>query len=475
MLRLSPFNSFRIDIYFFNLGILPLSVAVTLNISTSNELCPSLHGMLSQKKNWPTWFKDGTQWCAATLPLWVLVQYRHTLHCYQRQTDCSYLEATLTTDLLTLLKESLSQTSVNNSFKAGFEGGLIGWMNYDYPPSTNHHPHKKAINLPLACFGFYDVFIRPNDEGQVHLYAPTVSLAEMVLAQLQTSPTPLSFTLTKPFQALMSKSDYQSAFARVQDYLHSGDCYQVNLAQAFKARCSGQSIDAFQRLLALSQPPYAAYVSCPFGDILSLSPELFLQFNENGQVLTRPIKGTRPRKQDEVEDLAQFNDLATHPKDHAENVMIVDLLRHDLGKHAAIGSVKVPKLFSVESFPQVHHLISDVSCRLKKDSSPLDLLFDAFPGGSITGAPKKRAMEIIDELENCDRAIYCGTIGYLTTKGRGQWNIAIRTLLRVENDIYAWAGGGIVADSMCESEYEECFSKIGAMLKALEEDFCRGA
>jgi para-aminobenzoate synthetase component 1 len=145
------------------------------------------------------------------------------------------------------------------------------------------------------------------------------------------------------------------------------------------------------------------------------------------------------------------------------------LLRHDLGKHAAIGSVKVPKLFSVESFPQVHHLISDISCRLKKDSSPLDLLFDAFPGGSITGAPKKRAMEIIDELENCDRTIYCGSIGYLTKEGRGQWNIAIRTLLRVEDTIYAWAGGGIVADSVCESEYEECFNKIGAMLKALED------
>ena len=194
-----------------------------------------------------------------------------------------------------------------------------------------------------------------------------------------------------------------------------------------------------------------------------------MQFSEDGPVLTRPIKGTRPRRQDSEEDLAQLNDLASHPKDHAENVMIVDLLRHDLGKHAAIGSVKVPKLFSVESFPQVHHLISDVSCRLKQDSTPLDLLFDAFPGGSITGAPKKRAMQITDELENCDRTIYCGTIGYLTTRGCGQWNIAIRTLLRVEDTIYAWAGGGIVADSVCESEYEECFNKIGAMLKALED------
>ena len=427
-----------------------------------------LQTLPTQSYYWPLWLKDGESWCLGIAPLWLLVADETTLTRYERQVDLSYQQTPLNEDLLTCLKKLFSSTPCPAyPLTHGFTGGLMGWMSY---PNSSHANSEK-ISFPSICFGFYDVFIRPNNEGKVHLYAPSASLAEMVLAQLQTSPTQYSFTLTEPFQALTSKSDYQSAFARVQDYLHSGDCYQVNLAQAFKAPCNGNSMDAFQRLLALSQPPYAAYVSCPFGDILSLSPELFLQFSKDGQVLTRPIKGTRPRRQDSDEDLAQFNDLATHPKDHAENVMIVDLLRHDLGKHAATGSVTVPKLFSVESFPQVHHLISDVSCRLKQDSTPLDLLFDAFPGGSITGAPKKRAMEVIDELENCDRAIYCGTIGYLTTQGRGQWNIAIRTLLRVENDIYAWAGGGIVADSECESEYEECFNKIGAMLKALEDDF----
>ena len=151
--------------------------------------------------------------------------------------------------------------------------------------------------------------------------------------------------------------------------------------------------------------------------------------------------------------------------------MIVDLLRNDLGKHAQVGSVNVPKLFNVESFPQVHHLISDIRCQLKEGSHPLDLLFDAFPGGSITGAPKKRAMEIIDELENCQRAIYCGSMGYLSVSGCGQWNITIRTLLKVQENLYAWACGGIVADSVCESEYEECFNKIGAILQLLEDEF----
>lgn len=432
------------------------------------SLISSLIPLLTPTQYWPVWFKDGSNDCLGLSPVWLLVANNSELSFYQRQTDFSYQQTPLNEDLLTCLKKLFSVTPCPTyPLSDGFTGGLMGWMSY--PNSSRANSEK--ISFPSICFGFYDVFIRPNNEGIVHLYAPSASLSEMVLAQLQTPSIQYSFTLTEPFQALTSKSDYQSAFARVHDYLHSGDCYQVNLAQAFKAPCNGNSMDAFQRLLALSRPPYAAYASCPFGDILCLSPELFLQFSEDGQVLTRPIKGTRPRRKDSEEDLAQFNDLASHPKDHAENVMIVDLLRHDLGKHAAIGSVKVPKLFSVESFPQVHHLISDVTCRLKENSTPLDLLFDSFPGGSITGAPKKRSMEIIDELENCNRAIYCGTIGYLTTQGRGQWNIAIRTLLRAEDTIYAWAGGGIVADSVCESEYEECFNKIGAMLKALEDDF----
>lgn len=423
---------------------------------------------LMTPSHYSVWLKDGNDDCLGLTPAWLFLSDNKGLMLYLRQSDFSYQQTLLNEDLLTSLKKLFLATPCPAyTLSDGFTGGLMGWMSY--PKSSRANSEK--ICFPSLCLGFYDAFIRPNDEGLVHLYAPSEILTKNILTQLQTSPTPHPFILTEPFQALMSKRDYQSAFACVQDYLHSGDCYQVNLAQAFKAQCTGQSIDAFQRLLALSQPPYAAYVSCPFGDILSLSPELFLQFSEDGQVLTRPIKGTRPRRQDSDEDLAQYNDLATHPKDHAENVMIVDLLRHDLGKHAATGSVTVPKLFSVESFPQVHHLISDISCRLKQDSSPLDLLFDAFPGGSITGAPKKRAMEIIDELENCDRTIYCGSIGYLTKEGRGQWNIAIRTLLRVEDTIYAWAGGGIVADSVCESEYEECFNKIGAMLKALEDDF----
>lgn len=211
-------------------------------------------------------------------------------------------------------------------------------------------------------------------------------------------------------------------------------------------------------------------MATPYGDVLSLSPELFLEFTPD-KVITRPIKGTRPRSHDLIEDEKLRQDLASHPKDRAENLMIVDLLRNDLSRHAQIGSVSAHPLFQTQTFRHVHHLVSEVSCRLKEDSHPLDLLFDAFPGGSITGAPKKRAQEIIHELENCERSVYCGSIGYMTPEGWGEWNIAIRTLVRQGNRIHAWAGGGIVADSHWEAEYQECFNKIGPMLNALESNF----
>ncbi len=435
-----------------------------------NELpLKAFSALLSCPEQWPIWLNDADSWCLAMLPAWVLVQQLEDLLLFKRLTEGHYHVEVISGDFKTLLKVMLANEQPLYALEKGFSGGLMGWMSYDF---QNHHPdstHK--VNFPAACFAFYDVFIRPNNEGKAHLFASNAKLAQRVLTQIHEKNQSTAFTLSSPFENLMDNSEYTSAFNRVHDYLHSGDCYQVNLAQAFKAQCQGNSLDAFVELLALSKPPYAAYVNNCFGEILSLSPELFLQFSEDGTVLTRPIKGTRPRKTDALADRAEFNDLAHHPKDKAENLMIVDLLRNDLGQHATIGSVSVPELFKVESFPQVHHLISTVTCQLHPDSHPLDLLFDAFPGGSITGAPKKRAMEIIDELENCQRAIYCGSIGYLTPEGRGQWNIAIRTLLRVGNDIYAWAGGGIVADSDCESEYQECFNKIGAMLTALEDAF----
>lgn len=427
-----------------------------------------LKPLLLQAHAWPMWLKDNTMWCLGVYPVWLLVQQHADLLCYTRQADLRYKASPVTDSILSLLKQKIAHTPCPSyPITQGFSGGLMGYLSY--PSATQ--VHHQTIENPSVLMGFYDSFVKPDSHHTSLLYASNALISNTIKQYLLGNSASSSFTLSSTFKHLMTHQDYQTAFNKVQAYLHSGDCYQVNLAQGFRASCTGVAVNAFEKLLALSNPPYAAYSHTMYGEILSLSPELFLAFDKNSTVLTRPIKGTRPRKTDPIEDQAHADDLASHPKDKAENLMIVDLLRNDLGKHAQVGSVTVPKLFEVESFAQVHHLISDIKCKLKDNSHPLDLLFDAFPGGSITGAPKKRAMQIIAELENCDRAIYCGSIGYLNKAGDGVWNIAIRTLLRVEDSLYAWAGGGIVADSTCELEYEECFNKIGAMLKLLEEEF----
>lgn len=395
------------------------------------------------------------------------------IHLYTRQDDYNYRHERIDSPLLPLLKATLNHFPSLLPHSPDFSGGMIGWLAYNATQNRTH-PKQHAPDFPLACFGFYDAFISLQATGEAVITAATSELLSALHAAVTTSKTGHAqpFQLNAAFNALTPAADYAHNFQRIQHYLHAGDCYQVNLAQAFKAPCRGNSLNAFLALDSISRPPHAAYAATPFGDILCLSPELFLRFDGN-RVVTRPIKGTRPRSADPAEDAALLQELSLHPKDRAENLMIVDLLRNDLSQHAVTGSVRADELFRIESFAHVHHMISEISCQLHPDSHPLDLLFDAFPGGSITGAPKKRAMEIIDELENCERSIYCGTMGWLSADGRGEWNIAIRTLLRVKNEIYAWAGGGIVADSECEAEYQECFNKIGPLLKELERRFLK--
>ncbi|MGH6635613.1 MAG: aminodeoxychorismate synthase component I, partial [Gammaproteobacteria bacterium] len=250
-------------------------------------------------------------------------------------------------------------------------------------------------------------------------------------------------------------------------YIREGDCYQVNLAQRFSARARGDAWLAYRQLRSLNPAPFSAFLSTPSGAVLSSSPERFLHVNK-GLVETKPIKGTRPRAVDQGRDRALMEELRHSPKDRAENLMIVDLLRNDLGKTCAIGSIKVPKLFAVESYATVHHLVSTITGRLGLGKHALDLVAGCFPGGSITGAPKLRAMEIIEELEPHRRSAYCGSIGYIGFDGRMDTNIAIRTLVYCEGLIHAWAGGGIVADSDEEAEYQETLDKAAALLKLMQ-------
>lgn len=354
-----------------------------------------------------------------------------------------------------------------------FRGGLAGFIGYD----SSQPAHCKRLPFPDAYFGLYPHFVYINHAQKT---AMKVSLPGYDTSRQQwnnlienvgsiTNPerSATAFRLSRGFEPLTSPGQYRQNFQHIQRYLLSGDCYQVNYAQAFRAHCQGSTATAMRQLLRISNPAYAAWLSLPEGEVLSLSPELFVQ-TEKGRITTKPIKGTAPRANDPDADMALRQNLQDSRKNQAENLMIVDLLRHDISQHAETGSVKVDKLFELESLPQVHHLVSTITANIKKGSQSFDLIKDCFPGGSITGAPKKRAMEIIAELEPTPRSVYCGSMGFINADGDSHFNIAIRTLLRLDDEVYIWAGGGIVADSDCESEYQECFDKIGALMQALE-------
>jgi para-aminobenzoate synthetase component 1 len=265
-------------------------------------------------------------------------------------------------------------------------------------------------------------------------------------------------------QTDMDEATYRRAFERIQHYLVEGDCYQVNFAQRFSAEVSGDPFQGYLALRVQNPAPFAAYLNTPFGQVLSTSPERFLSLRDE-RVETRPIKGTRPRSDDRLEDEALRRALQRSEKDRAENLMIVDLLRNDLGRVCRYGSVKVPQLFGIESYATVHHLVSVVEGALWEDCDAAALLKECFPGGSITGAPKRRAMEIIEELEPYRRGIYCGSIGYIDHNGDMDSSIVIRTAIHREGRLYYSAGGGIVRDSACDAEYQETFDKAAAFFR----------
>src|SRR5690606_15849437 len=274
------------------------------------------------------------------------------------------------------------------------------------------------------------------------------------------------FRPTSAIRSSFDETSYRRAFERVKAHIRDGDCYQINLTQRFDADVRGHSWPAYVELRRMSPAPFSAYLGLPDVDVLSSSPERFLRVT-GARVETKPIKGTRRRSPDRVQDLALAAELRASEKDRAENVMIVDLLRNDLGKACEPGSVRVEKLYDVESFANVHHLVSTVVGRLRAERHALDLVRGAFPGGSITGAPKVRAMQIIEELEPQRRSVYCGCIGYVGFDGDLDLNIAIRTLVRRGDRLYAWAGGGVVADSRVDAEYQEGLDKASALLAVL--------
>ncbi|WP_447555878.1 aminodeoxychorismate synthase component I [Vreelandella sp. EE22] len=351
-----------------------------------------------------------------------------------------------------------------------FLGGLIGYWSYEFGRHRMgiESRHPSATRLPAARLGLYDWCITLDHEARTAWLVADEARREAVTRWLDAPPPQaMDFQLTGGFKAELDQDDYTRRFDAVQRYIRAGDCYQINLAQRLSAPFQGDAWQAYVRLREATPTPFAAFMAWDGCAVLSLSPERFIKVAQ-GEVETRPIKGTRPRGTTLEEDHAHARALLASVKDRAENVMIVDLLRNDLGRVCRPGSIHVPKLCVLESYPNVHHLVSVVQGTLSPDHSPLSLLEAAFPGGSITGAPKIRAMEIIDELEPCQRSVYCGSLGFIDVRGHMDTSIAIRTMIADHQTLHVWGGGGLVADSKAGEEYTETLDKIRHLIGALE-------
>ncbi|RUO73349.1 aminodeoxychorismate synthase component I [Idiomarina ramblicola] len=353
-----------------------------------------------------------------------------------------------------------------------FQGGFAGAVGYDHGRSLEVIPEFNAdtYQSPDAVLAYYSqALIIDRQTNTVWLVAP-VNQSEALhefWSQPVATKKPEAFQLLSNWQSNMNQHQYTDKFNAVQNYLLAGDAYQINLAQRYSANYQGCEWSAYLKLRQANSAPFSAFMRLPESAILSLSPERFLLTDAWGPVETKPIKGTRPRFDDKDQDQASQQALLSSAKDRAENLMIVDLLRNDLSKNCEPGSIETPSLFAIESFPAVHHLVSTVIGKLQPDRTPLSLFNGAFPGGSITGAPKIRAMQIIEELEPHRRNIYCGSIGYFSQHGRSDTSITIRTLLAEDGKLYCWAGGGLVADSTAADEYQETKDKVSRILPVL--------
>jgi len=374
-------------------------------------------------------------------------------------------------DPFSIVKSLLGENETKLS-TVPFAGGAMGYFAYDLGREIEKIPDIAIhdIAMPDMAIGIYDWAV-VTDHQQRRTWLTGYGKDERTfdewndlqeLFQTKAEPSRDEFEVLSVFHPNMDEEYYARAFNKIKHYIREGDCYQVNLAQRFSIDVAGDPWSAYLKLRKLNPAPYSSFFKIPEGAVLSTSPERFLRV-DNGLVETKPIKGTRRRSTDVYEDRALSEDLLESKKDRAENLMIVDLLRNDIGKSCRHGSVSVPKLFALESFARVHHLVSTVIGQLADKYHALDLLRGCFPGGSITGAPKLRAMEIIEALEPHRRSIYCGSIAYIGFDGNMDSNITIRTLVHHKDKMYCWAGGGIVMDSRLDAEYQECFDKAAAI------------
>jgi para-aminobenzoate synthetase component 1 len=369
-----------------------------------------------------------------------------------------------------------------------FFGGWVGYFGYEAGLGMDRIARRRrsARVLPLARFALYDtVAIYDHNSRTWHVGGvdwaaiggmrrpPLADRLESAACRLQEAPPPESLDpgdiIGPPPEPQMCRADYLARVERIGEYIAAGDVYQVNLTQRFSTRTAVRPVELFRRLCRVNPAPFASYLAWDDKAVLSASPERFLDVRGR-HVVTQPIKGTRPRVGDPVLDPVRRDELMASEKDRAELNMIVDLLRNDLGRVCRFGSVRVLSAGALEEHPTVFHRVATITGELADGRTWADLLRAAFPGGSITGAPKIRAMQIIDELEPTPRDVYCGAVGCIGLDGSLSLNVAIRTMVMQGSVVHLYAGGGIVADSEPEAEYEETLAKAAGMIRAFGYD-----
>ena len=352
--------------------------------------------------------------------------------------------------------------------------GAIGYISYDICRILENIPNnsKEDFNISDMKFIFYNniiIFDLKNNKQYItslNGIDEEINLIEYKINEAIYLKEEVVKENNKNFISNFNKEDYKSAITKLKDYIVSGDVYIANMTQRFYTENTEDSFEIYKKLRSINKAPFSAFMNFEDFQIISSSPERFLEIN-NRKVITRPIKGTRPRGKNKEEDIKNSLELLNSEKDKAELLMVVDLERNDLSKVCKPHSVKVTELFKLETYATVFHLVSTVEGILKDDVSAIKCIKECFPGGSITGTPKIRAMEIIEELEGLKRNIYTGSIGYFDFRGNADFNIAIRTIVKKDNKAYFGVGGGITYDSIEEDEYNETLDKAKALMRVL--------
>lgn len=381
------------------------------------------------------------------------------------------------------LQEELKKYKVENKTNLPFTGGAVGYLSYDLGNYIERLP-RRAIddtNVYDLYFGFYNwVIVVDHLENKTYIATPDLDIEEenKIVKNIEKKIHESELNGVDSIcyeekevskmrlESNFTKNEFENAVRKVQDYIKQGDIYQANLTQRFSGKTTLSSYELYRDLRKFSPAPFGAFLNFEHIHILSNSPERFIKCVDK-KVETRPIKGTRPRGKNVEEDLRLQDELRNSEKDRAELLMIVDLERNDIGRISKIGSVKVPELFIIEPYANVNHLVATVVGEIEEDKDCIDVIKATFPGGSITGAPKIRAMEIIDELEPTQRNVYTGSIGYIGFNGDMDLNIAIRTIVKQDDNVYFQVGGGMTWDSNPEDEYQETLDKAQSIMKAL--------